>query len=837
MTAIADRLESLVSVDPDASAIGAVGGPLLSRSELSERLTRGRRALQRRGVGPTDRVAVLLPEGLEGAIATLQVLGTCGLAPLRPGLGTAGWAAPLRHLAPTAVVVSAEWPEAAEAARTLGIPVLNPTELLDEDPTPIPLHRDGDAELMLATSGSTGLPKWVRIKQRNMVTGSLAMTQCMGLTPDDRSLLALPLNHAHGVASGLLLPLLGGGSVVFADGFVPDRFLAAIPEQGITWFTVAPTMHRALLDRLETNPLPAGHRLRFVRSGTVTLPPAAMDAMRQAYGVPVIEAYGMTESPHITCNPPAAPRTGSVGVAVVEHLAVLDGDGRVLPPGEWGQVALRGAPVMDGYLDRGDVGFRDGWLQTGDEGRLDDDGYLYLRGRFSERINRGGAMVAPADIDAALITHPAVRQAVCFPVPHPTVGDDVAAAVVLAAGHQIDEKDLRDYLARRLEPRQVPSRVVAVDAIPVGAAGKVVRGELAGSLSDVLFEAWEPPQNSAEGAVIEIFHGVLADRLPDGTQLGRHSNFFLSGGDSLAAVQVITRLARAGYGEQPPTLLFENPTPATLAARLAASGDLTAGSHLVTLQADGHGEPVFMLHGQDGQLFHMRILAWTLGSERPVYGLQTAGHTAENLSALSVTELAARYADDILTCHPQGPIHLLGYSAGGWYAYAVAAELLERGAEIGTLVILDSQVVRLSQGFEQLPRMLRTELLLDLVRENVRRNGPEDWIRKLRSRTTKAAARMGIPIRTGPKTSSSERPLLALLRDYRPPRLPISAHIFAPRWRMRRLHRGWSYYALGGVSCHTMFESHTDFTDGDLMPALAVEVESALAASAVAAGR
>jgi acyl-CoA synthetase (AMP-forming)/AMP-acid ligase II len=549
-TEIGARLEFWSQADPAAPAIGAIDGPMISRADLTA-LMAGGNVLRQAGLRPSDRVAVLLPGGFDAAVATLQVAAACSVAPLRPSLGAVGWNPVLRALAPGALVVSEDWPEAAKDARELGIPVFSPDELgTNDEPGRAETGSFGDAEILLATSGSTGPPKWVRIPQARMLAGSLAMTQCMRLTPEDRSLLALPLDHAHGLASGLLLPLMSGGSVVVAERFDAAPFLKAITDYGVTWFTVPPVMHRALLDQNAITPLGPEHGLRLVRSGTVTLSASAIEALSTAFGVPVIEAYGMTECPHITCNPVDAPRLGSVGRPIVEELAVVDDAGRPRSAGEWGQVVLRGSPSLTGYLDSGadTAAFRDGWLLTGDEGRLDADGYLFLRGRISERINRGGAMVAPADIDAALLAHPAVREAVSFPVAHPSLGEDLAAAVVAAAGHTADEAGLRRYLLDRLEPRQVPSRIVMVDAIPLGAAGKVSRSGMADALAGVLHAEYEPGRNPVEELVIECFSSVLSSRLPPAYQVGRLTNFFLAGGDSLAAMQCMIRLACAGWG-------------------------------------------------------------------------------------------------------------------------------------------------------------------------------------------------------------------------------------------------------------------------------------------------
>lgn len=489
-------------------------------------------------------------------------------------------------------------------------------------------------------------------------------------------------------------------------------------------------------------------------------------------------------------------------------------------------MVLRGAPLMTGYLNPSPGGavFRGGWLQTGDEGRLDEDGYLYLRGRIGERINRGGAMVVPAEVDAALATHPDVRQAVAFGVPHPSLGQDLAAAIVLARGSDVDESELRGHLASRLDHRQIPSRIVVVDAIPVSAAGKVVRGALADALSDVLYADYSPPSGPLENTLVEIFSDVLAERSSPDRKVGRLTNFFLEGGDSLAAMRVMAGLARSGLGEHPPTVIFDNPTPAEMAVALVAECGERRGTHLVTLQAEGLRSPVVVVHGMGGQLFAYMHLARALAPDRPTLGLQCAGLTAEECPRVGVAELAERYADDILQRDLQSPIHLVGYSAGGWYAYAVAAALHERGVRIGMLALLDSHAIRHTSTFAQLPLRLRLSLIAKIVSRRIRAEGLPSYLKSVAQR------RLGL-LRSAVRPHLHPDPdwALALLGSYRPPRLPIAVRLFGPAKSMDRLSEAWRHYAQGGVRCHRMFEEHGDFGRSDLATQLAAALESIMA--------
>lgn len=568
-------LQRWAQLDPAAPAIGHRQGAWLSRGDLDAHLAAGRRRLRQLGLQPRDRVAVLMPQGLEGAIVALQVASACSLAPLRPGLPPQEWPILLAHLAPAALVIDDEIaPEVVALAGRLAIPLIDPVDLVSaverpEGGSPFPKvddHSEVASAVLLATSGSTGRPKWVHLSQEDLLQGCRAMARSLDLTPVDRALLALPLHHAHGLVSGLLMPLISGGSVVVAERFDAAELLQALQELAISWISLPPAMHRALLDQQRRTPLEHGHRLRFLRSGAISLPPHLIASLQAAFGVPLVEAYGMSECPHICGNPIQAPRAGSVGRPVVEQIAILGSDGSARPAGEWGEVAVRGAPLMKGYLLDGllqPLPAEDGWFRTGDQGRLDAEGYLHLRGRLGETINRGGRKVWPALVDAALLSHPDVEEAVAFALPHPTLGADLAAALVLRAGAIPDEQDLRRHASSILEPGDVPSRILVLEDLPRGPTGKVQRLMMATLLQGSLQSPAEPVSGELETLIAATVAEVLRQPPP-----GRHANFFQLGGDSLSGTRVIVRLAEALGLDLEPTLLFLEPTVRGLAEHL-----------------------------------------------------------------------------------------------------------------------------------------------------------------------------------------------------------------------------------------------------------------------------
>lgn len=344
-----------------------------------------------------------------------------------------------------------------------------------------------DIALVLHTSGTTSRPKRVPLRHRNLTASVANIVEHYRLGVDDVSLCVMPLFHVHGLVASALATLASGGTVAVPRRFTPMMFWPAARQTRPTWFTASPTPHQLILMRTDEN-RPAGtEQLRFVRSCSSALSPELMARMEERLGVPVLEAYGMTEASHqMSSNPlPPDPRLpGSVGRGTGVDIAILDEGGSLQPAGTPGEVGIRGPNVIDGYENNPEANrasFTNGWFRTGDLGTLDADGYLRLLGRIKELINHGGEKIAPREIDEALESHPAVKEAVSFGVPHPTWGEEVAAAVVLS--QPVAEKELIDHCRRLLADFKVPKKVHMVESIPRTPTGKVQRRFVAEQLS------------------------------------------------------------------------------------------------------------------------------------------------------------------------------------------------------------------------------------------------------------------------------------------------------------------------------------------------------------------
>jgi len=315
------------------------------------------------------------------------------------------------------------------------------------------------------------------------MSSARAIAACYGLSPADRSLCAMPLFHVHGLVGSVFAALASGGSVILPRRVAAQRFVQQMHEYDATWYSATPTIHQMLVEKADMGSCPPS--LRFIRSCSSALAPALLDRLEEMLSVPVLEAYGMTEASHqIASNPPPPGLRvpGSVGISTGTELRVVGPDGNPLPDGAMGEVVIRGPAVMTGYLDDAEGNARafvNGWFRTGDRGIL-DGGYLLLRGRLKEMINRGGENISPYEIEETLLAHPAVADVACFGTPSVKYGEEVAAAVVTRAS--IESRELLDYCRERLASFKVPKTLFFVDEVPRTATGKIRRREISAEL-------------------------------------------------------------------------------------------------------------------------------------------------------------------------------------------------------------------------------------------------------------------------------------------------------------------------------------------------------------------
>ncbi len=495
----------LAAGDSDAPALVGPERPSLSYGELLTHISRTVETVNAIGLGRGDRVGIVLPNGPEMASAFLAFGCACTTAPLNPAYRTEEFEFYLSDLNAKALVVAGgEDTPARAAAERLAIPILEISasasapagtfEIVNrpQDARPAALGgltRPGDVTLVLHTSGTTSRPKIVPLTNLNVTTSAYNIGRTLSLTADDRCLNIMPLFHIHGLIAAILASLGAGGNTYCTPGFNALKFFAWLDDAAPTWYTAVPTMHQAILARAGRNvDIIENCPIRFIRSSSSSLPPQVMAELEDVFGVPVIEAYAMTESAHqMTSNPlpPASRKPGSVGVAAGPEVRIMDQSGNMLNAGQVGEVVIRGPNVTAGYENNPTANaenFTDGWFRTGDQGVMDRDGYLRITGRLKEIINRGGEKVSPREIDEVLMDHPAVQQVVTFAVPHEKLGEEIAAAIVLREGKTTTEKEIREFASMQLADFKVPRTILFMDEIPKGPTGKLQRIGLAEKL-------------------------------------------------------------------------------------------------------------------------------------------------------------------------------------------------------------------------------------------------------------------------------------------------------------------------------------------------------------------
>jgi acyl-CoA synthetase (AMP-forming)/AMP-acid ligase II len=485
-------LRDLLAIgEADAPALVEPTGRTVTHGQLRDGIDAVAGQLSSLGVGTGDRVALVMANGADIVITFLAVtsLGAAA-APLNPALSEDEMHTEMADLAVSlALFDEASLGPASGAAGRLDRAARLVThadariDIADATPGgPASVGKPDDVALLLHTSGTTSKPKTVPLAQRNLAASVRTVAATYKMTADDIGYVVMPLFHVHGLVAGVLAPLSVGARVVVPPKFSASSFWSDIHAHRATWYTAVPTIHHLVVEAAGDG-RQEGHGLRFVRSCSSTLPAPLMRRFEELVGVPLVEAYGMTEASHqMTSNPlpPARREPGSVGLPTGIEVQVVDESWAPVPTGEPGEVCVRGRSVVDGYLDNPDANatsFRDGWFRTGDVGTLDADGYLRLVGRIKELINRGGEKISPYEVEAVLLEHPMVSEAAVYPKPDDVYGEQVAAVVVPSAA--VDSSELIRHCRERMVAFKVPVEIAVLDAIPKGPTGKIQRRLLA----------------------------------------------------------------------------------------------------------------------------------------------------------------------------------------------------------------------------------------------------------------------------------------------------------------------------------------------------------------------
>ena len=729
--------------DPGAAAVVCPGLGTLTFADLARHVGRIGDQLRLAGIVQTSRVGIALPRGPEAALLSIAVCCSAILLPINPNLAPAELQVELERLRLHALIVPANaelagWVAAGgedfglfKAAQALS----SFEEVAIEQVRPV--RRSPPASIMTAqswsvifrTSGTTGVPKRVPVTHGNLIEMARKMQRWLMLGPADRAACILPIYYNAGFKATLLVPLLIGCSVALPATTSPQDFERWTAELKPTWLTAAPAFLQAVVEKLRASAEPKQpSSLRFVLSTASYLPEPTRAELARLLGVPVVEFYGLCEAGMMTAPalaPDEAPK-GSVGRVPGGELAIRGDKGTFVRPGQIGEVMLRGPSVMPGYLlddiEGTPTGLLDGWLPTGDLGTVDKNGFLTIVGRSKEIINRGGEKIAPYEVEKALLAHPAVREAACFAVPHPRLGENVGAAVVLHAGAEATSRELIDFLYDRLAPFQMPRQVHVMETLPVGATGKISRPQLSAAFAG--HQRLGPPPE----APLEILINDIWRRLLGRGDIGVDDDFFEIGGDSLQATEMLLELEEITRHRIAPSEVGAQLTIRQLSESLA--GAAAAKREVMARVKAGRGTPLFLCHGDFcGWGFYGFRLAELLKDSGPVYLLHSMIDAAEGIE--TIEEMVQGYLPHIAAAAPVGPVRLAGYCHGGLAALEIARHLEASGRTVDKVVLIDSFSINARPVMRGLARLVSVagHVMPGVLGRKLRRSAmPSLWV-------------------------------------------------------------------------------------------------------------
>ncbi len=715
---------------PEAEALLSPGTLPLTYRRLWQQVQKTAVCLQQAGLDRRDRIAVVMPDGVAAAVAQMAAASFAVACPFNPAYRQAEFEAFFTDLESKSVILQeGAVTEARAAARSLGVPALEfpsapglDAGIVASSPTDTrsPRPFDGwsdpeDVAYVLFTSGSTAKPKRVALKHRNLMVAAAAISRCYRLSLDDRCLNLVPLFHGFGLVSGLLSSFWAGASVICGPALHAANFTSLVGEWQPTWFTGVPAMHRTMVDQLRSQGtiLPP-NRLRFTISRAGPLSSSLQADVEQVLRIPILQGYGATETSTLaTCTalPPETRKPGSVGQTIGPEIAIADEQCRPLAAGATGEVLIRGANVVDDYEDAPEQtrqSFFEGWFRTGDLGHVDGDGYLFITGRKKEVINRGGEKISPYEVEDVLLRHSAVAEAACFPIPHPRLGEDVAAAVVLRPapvpgaslngagepGGAMDQgaarlQDIAEFAAGRLASFKRPRVIIPVPAIPVTSAGKVSRAQLAPLLARQLSaipaaREISPPRTPMERDLVELWSKMLGS-----DRVGIRDSFYDIGGDSLLAVGMLTQV-ESRFGRPIPVDQFaRTPTIESLAKLVSGAAPAAESPLLAPIQTSGSRPPLFNVIA-GFYISHEQRLSRYLGADQPYYAVIPDLRRGGAEYGLGPAGVAANCVAAIRAVQPRGPYFLSGNSVGGVVAFHIAQQFAAAGESVGLLALLDT---------------------------------------------------------------------------------------------------------------------------------------------------
>lgn len=684
------------------------------------------------GVSPKDSIVICFPDTIDTLISFLAISRFAVCVPINPSSTRQELTHILDGSKVKHLLLSDQQEIFSEELNPLNVNVIRIKPFIDPDNSvsgwtvPLELSVDAnDTALMLHTSGTTSKPKLAPLSHRNLLTSIRNLVSSLELTEHDSCLNMMPPFHIGALLDLLLAPLSLGNTVIIAKSPQPDEFFALMNRHKPSWFQAVPTMLQAMMkydsDDAKTY-FASCQNLAFIRAVSSKLDLTLRKSIEQQFDVPVIEIYGMTETAGVICSPPKQQiKPSSVGKPVSQSVVILDGEGNQANAGKTGRIIVKGDNVFSGYgllsHEKKTDDFIDGWFLTGDEGYFDEQGYLFLTGRTKEMINRGGEKIAPLEIDEVAVTYPDVEEVAAFAMPHASLGESVAIAVV--SDKMLNVEHFKQYLSQFLSPYKIPQKIIYLDALPKNKGGKLLRHQLPALIDEQnnTDPEDELPLDGLEQQVADLWKATLQVE-----SIRRNDDFFELGGDSLSTLSFLTALQNCYQCQLSPVDLYDHPTldqfkqhlqsvleqvvqekqahytdelPSEKSKMLQAylagwkGKRLHKDAWIVGLNTLSSKRPVFWC----AQGFEeIEWLAQALGQDQPMYGMRSLSLIGEK-STVDNQLLAKRYVDELLDLQKEDGYIIGGFCEGGKIAFEMALELQRRHKDVA-LLLLHDQVMR-----------------------------------------------------------------------------------------------------------------------------------------------
>lgn len=726
---ILKRLKKIVTENPDQKAISSNHKKGLSYGELYEKIFFLQKQIETIISSTNDRVGLLITNQAVQFILSIAISERAICVPIENNITQSELDKKIAQMEVSIIISDfANIKIKSSKVRCVSLSS-SPTDLdiiLETKKVNLPNLKplkSNRTSFLLQTTGTTSLPKTVPIRQESIYIASNAMIKHLGITKNDKCLNFSPMNFIHGFITCGFVPLLAGSEIQFVGSFNILDFKRWLQNLKPTWFSASPTIYHEII---KLPPLNNKEKqgLRFLRVGSA---PCSLDLSKkieQYFNLPLIEAYGMTETLVISCNNKTHKKENSVGQIIGGKVKIVNEKGEKCKSNTVGEILFKSKQVFNGYLGSKNH-FRGKWFSTGDLGYIDKDGFLYIVGRIKELINKGGVKINPLELELELKKHPLIEEAVVFSIPHESLGESIGAAIQSKKNEPITDTEIKEFLLKYIAQQKIPSKFFSIHEFEKNANGKILRNKVKDYVLNKKISSLHTDLKPQEVWVKSIFEKVL------NKTLSTEIDFFINGGTSIDAVELISEFEKqlnikldgvnlminsnvtdfstflSTYHEEKLKKHLQNigiqfheankiETELNLSSMIEMQKKLLKSwegikekitNLIIGKNTSGTKPPLFWCF-QDYPAFNK--LANYLGKDQPVYAMRS-GHLIFNMSdAKMISYLAKVYCSDILSIAKENaPLFIGGNCQGARVAWEINKILQQKNIQITKLFIME----------------------------------------------------------------------------------------------------------------------------------------------------